>query len=171
MHSATTGQDGLSAITFFKGLSEDYGRAMAQLQGKGMLLDAVLQLAYDSFDTNVSAQTAKLPALDCHKGCATCCTLRVTATAPEVLMVARFIRALDPALQARGIDLPGLELVVHADLPGSSETLLHRSGRTGRAGASGTAISLVSPGERHAIERIAKAYKVDIQARAIPTDV
>ena len=33
---------------------------------------------------------------------------------------------------ARGIDLPGLELVIHADLPSNSETLLHRSGRTGR---------------------------------------
>ena len=106
MHSATTGQNGLSAITFFKGLAEDYGHALTQLRGKGLLLDAMLQLAYDSFETNVSAQTATLPALDCHKGCATCCTLRVTATAPEVLMVARFIRALDPALQARGIDLP-----------------------------------------------------------------
>ncbi|TMV47262.1 DEAD/DEAH box helicase, partial [Thioclava sp. BHET1] len=45
---------------------------------------------------------------------------------------ARVCIATDVA--ARGIDLPGLELVVHADLPSNSETLLHRSGRTGRAG-------------------------------------
>ncbi|NKF32070.1 ATP-dependent helicase, partial [Pseudomonas sp. BGM005] len=38
---------------------------------------------------------------------------------------------------ARGIDLPGLDLVIHADLPTNPETLLHRSGRTGRAGRKG----------------------------------
>ena len=37
-------------------------------------------------------------------------------------------------LAARGFDLPGLDLVLHAELPGSAEVLLHRSGRTGRAG-------------------------------------
>jgi ATP-dependent RNA helicase DeaD len=48
---------------------------------------------------------------------------------------ARVCIATDVA--ARGIDLPGLELVIHADLPSNSETLLHRSGRTGRAGKKG----------------------------------
>jgi ATP-dependent RNA helicase DeaD len=38
---------------------------------------------------------------------------------------------------ARGIDLPGLDLVVHAEPPTNAESLLHRSGRTGRAGAKG----------------------------------
>jgi ATP-dependent RNA helicase DeaD len=46
---------------------------------------------------------------------------------------------------ARGIDLPGLELVIHADLPSNAETLLHRSGRTGRAGRKGQSI-LIVPG-------------------------
>ena len=48
---------------------------------------------------------------------------------------ARVCVATDVA--ARGIDLPGLALVVHADLPNDAETLQHRSGRTGRAGAQG----------------------------------
>jgi len=100
-------ESGLSPLVFFKGLARDYDRALGEWRGKPLLLDAILHLAFDSFETNVGVQTTGLPALDCHKGCATCCTLRVTATAPEVLMVARFIRALDPALQARGIDLPG----------------------------------------------------------------
>ncbi|WP_300531211.1 DEAD/DEAH box helicase [Maricaulis sp.] len=55
---------------------------------------------------------------------------------------ARVCVATDVA--ARGIDLPGLELVVHADLPGKAETLLHRSGRTGRAGQKGTCV-LIAP--------------------------
>ena len=45
---------------------------------------------------------------------------------------ARVCVATDVA--ARGIDLPNLELVIHAELPTNFETLLHRSGRTGRAG-------------------------------------
>ena len=48
---------------------------------------------------------------------------------------------------ARGIDLPDLSLVIHATLPTNSETLLHRSGRTGRAGRKGTSV-LVVPGNR-----------------------
>ncbi|WP_300556548.1 DEAD/DEAH box helicase [Maricaulis sp.] len=55
---------------------------------------------------------------------------------------ARVCVATDVA--ARGIDLPGLELVIHADLPGKAETLLHRSGRTGRAGQKGTCV-LIAP--------------------------
>ncbi len=45
---------------------------------------------------------------------------------------ARVLVATDVA--ARGLDLPALALVIHADLPNDAETLLHRSGRTGRAG-------------------------------------
>jgi ATP-dependent RNA helicase DeaD len=44
---------------------------------------------------------------------------------------------------ARGIDLPDLGLVIHAELPTDPETLLHRSGRTGRAGRKGISALLV----------------------------
>jgi len=49
-------------------------------------------------------------------------------------------------LAARGIDIPGLEVVVNYDLPRSPSDYVHRIGRTGRAGASGVAVSLVSAG-------------------------
>lgn len=49
---------------------------------------------------------------------------------------------------ARGIDLPHLGLVIHADLPHDSEVLQHRSGRTGRAGRKGVSVMLVPPGRR-----------------------
>ena len=59
---------------------------------------------------------------------------------------------------ARGIDLVNLDIVVHADLPRNSEGLLHRSGRTGRAGKKGTSILFFSPNEVNHYERlIAKA--------------
>ena len=51
---------------------------------------------------------------------------------------------------ARGIDLVNLDIVIHADLPRNGEGLLHRSGRTGRAGNKGKSILFFSPNEiRH----------------------
>ena len=64
---------------------------------------------------------------------------------------------------ARGIDLPGLELVIHADLPGSPETLLHRSGRTGRAGAKGVSALIVTPGEFKKANRLLKGAKLEAE--------
>ena len=61
---------------------------------------------------------------------------------------------------ARGIDLPELDLVIHAELPRDSETLLHRSGRTGRAGRKGTSVLLVPHPRRRAAERLIGAAKV-----------
>jgi ATP-dependent RNA helicase DeaD len=55
---------------------------------------------------------------------------------------------------ARGIDLPNLELVIHADLPTNPETLLHRSGRTGRAGRKGVSALIVPNGARKRTERL-----------------
>jgi ATP-dependent RNA helicase DeaD len=65
---------------------------------------------------------------------------------------ARVCVATDVA--ARGIDLPHLDLVIHADLPNNSETLLHRSGRTGRAGRKGTSILIAPFSRRRAAERL-----------------
>jgi Fe-S-cluster containining protein len=96
----------LTSLGFFKQLHVQYEQALQQWDQKPTLLDALLHVAWGSFEHNVDAQCQGLPEIDCSKGCATCCTLRVTATAPEVLMLARFIQTLHPALLARGIDLP-----------------------------------------------------------------
>lgn len=71
---------------------------------------------------------------------------------------ARVCIATDVA--ARGIDLPGLELVIHADLPANSETLLHRSGRTGRAGQKGVSVLIVAPSEFKKAQRLLQGAKV-----------
>lgn len=71
---------------------------------------------------------------------------------------ARVCIATDVA--ARGIDLPGLELVVHFDLPSNSETLLHRSGRTGRAGRKGVSALIVPPAEARKAQRLLAGAKV-----------
>ncbi|MCB5202858.1 DEAD/DEAH box helicase [Neorhizobium sp. T786] len=65
---------------------------------------------------------------------------------------ARVCIATDVA--ARGIDLPGLDLVIHADLPTNSDTLLHRSGRTGRAGNKGVSALIVPVNQRRKAERL-----------------
>ncbi|KDP21988.1 hypothetical protein JCGZ_02878 [Jatropha curcas] len=46
---------------------------------------------------------------------------------------------------ARGLDVPNVDLVIHYALPNCSETFVHRSGRTGRAGKKGTAILIYTP--------------------------
>nr|WP_249154257.1 DEAD/DEAH box helicase [Bradyrhizobium manausense] len=63
---------------------------------------------------------------------------------------ARVCVATDVA--ARGIDLPSLDLVIHADLPNDPEVMQHRSGRTGRAGRKGTSVLLVPPARRRRAE-------------------
>ncbi|MCP8893803.1 DEAD/DEAH box helicase [Shinella daejeonensis] len=68
---------------------------------------------------------------------------------------ARVCIATDVA--ARGIDLPHLELVVHADLPTNPDTLLHRSGRTGRAGRKGVSALIVPLPARRRAERLLQA--------------
>ncbi|EEW26633.1 DEAD/DEAH box helicase [Rhodobacter ferrooxidans] len=71
---------------------------------------------------------------------------------------ARVCIATDVA--ARGIDLPGLDLVIHADLPSNSEVLLHRSGRTGRAGSKGVSALIVTPAEFRKAQRLLQGAKV-----------
>lgn len=55
---------------------------------------------------------------------------------------------------ARGLDLPNLELVIHAEIPKNRESLLHRSGRTGRAGRKGVCALIVPFNERRKTERL-----------------
>ena len=65
---------------------------------------------------------------------------------------ARVCVATDVA--ARGIDLPSLGLVIHADLPHDAEALQHRSGRTGRAGRKGVSIVLVARSKLRRAEQL-----------------
>ncbi|MDS9469092.1 DEAD/DEAH box helicase [Paracoccus sp. MBLB3053] len=70
---------------------------------------------------------------------------------------------------ARGIDLPGLELVIHADLPTNSETLLHRSGRTGRAGSKGVSALIVASSEYKKAQRLLKFAKLEAEWSGAPS--
>jgi ATP-dependent RNA helicase DeaD len=72
---------------------------------------------------------------------------------------ARVCVATDVA--ARGIDLPNLDLVIHADLPNDPEVMQHRSGRTGRAGRKGVSILLVSSARRRRADMLLKLAGID----------
>ncbi|WP_298361062.1 DEAD/DEAH box helicase [uncultured Litoreibacter sp.] len=80
---------------------------------------------------------------------------------------ARVCVATDVA--ARGIDLPNLELVIHAELPNNGETLLHRSGRTGRAGRKGTSALIVPQRFSKKAERLLQFAKVQAEWGGAPT--
>jgi ATP-dependent RNA helicase DeaD len=72
---------------------------------------------------------------------------------------ARVCVATDVA--ARGLDLPDLGLVIHAELPQNKATLMHRSGRTGRAGRKGTAVLIVPYTRRRKAEMLFASANID----------
>jgi ATP-dependent RNA helicase DeaD len=80
----------------------------------------------------------------------------------------RFLVATDVA--ARGIDVPELSHVFQYELSDELEGYIHRAGRTGRAGATGEAISLVAGMEKVSLHRIGKQYEVPFEERPLPTD-
>jgi ATP-dependent RNA helicase DeaD len=80
---------------------------------------------------------------------------------------ARVCVATDVA--ARGLDLPDLGLVIHADLPQNKEVLVHRSGRTGRAGRKGLAILIAPDNARRFVERLLHTAHVDAAWKPAPS--
>lgn len=66
----------------------------------------------------------------------------------------RFLIATDVA--SRGIDVPALSHIINFDLPMQSEDFVHRIGRTGRAGATGTAITFATHKEKGMVSKINK---------------
>ena len=81
----------------------------------------------------------------------------------------RFLVATDVA--ARGIDIPDLSHVIQYEPPEDPELYIHRAGRTGRVGASGTAIMLVAGMEQFALKSIARSFNIlDLHEKTVPTD-
>ena len=80
---------------------------------------------------------------------------------------ARVCVATDVA--ARGIDLPNLDLVIHADLPNDAEVMQHRSGRTGRAGRKGVSVLLVPPARKRRAELLLNLAGIDAIWGTAPT--
>ncbi|MFO0437698.1 MAG: DEAD/DEAH box helicase, partial [Phenylobacterium sp.] len=80
---------------------------------------------------------------------------------------ARVCVATDVA--ARGLDLPDLGLVIHAEVPANVEGLLHRSGRTGRAGRKGVSVLLVPRARRRKAELLVQTASIRAEWAGPPT--
>ncbi len=74
---------------------------------------------------------------------------------------------------ARGLDIKDVPAVFNFDLPFNAEDYIHRIGRTGRAGASGIAISFVAPSDTRLVADLEKLLKAKIELEAVeyPEDI
>jgi len=79
----------------------------------------------------------------------------------------RYLVATDVA--ARGIDINNISLVVNFDIPIEKESYVHRTGRTGRAGMSGKAITLIIPSDTNNLKVIEQYIDYEIPVRIPPT--
>jgi len=70
---------------------------------------------------------------------------------------------------ARGLDIPDVSHVINYDIPESVETYVHRIGRTGRAGKSGVAITLVAPRESRWLHQVERMTRARIEFKRLPT--
>ncbi|NQD66552.1 DEAD/DEAH box helicase [Bacillus haikouensis] len=68
---------------------------------------------------------------------------------------------------ARGLDITDVSHVIHFDFPTDTKQYIHRSGRTGRMGAEGTVISLVSKREQSFLEKLSKELNLPFQEKTI----
>jgi len=71
-------------------------------------------------------------------------------------------------IAARGLDIESLPHVVNYDLPHVAEDYVHRIGRTGRAGAEGSAVSLVSHEDRPLMAAIERLMNRKVESRVVP---
>ncbi len=79
----------------------------------------------------------------------------------------RWVVATDIA--ARGLDVDHLTHVINYDLPDQVESYIHRIGRTGRAGKTGTAISLIHPYDRRKMNLIERKVRQTLTVSRIPS--
>ncbi len=86
----------------------------------------------------------------------------------EGFKIGRYRVLVATDIAARGIDVTGIQLVINYDLPDNAEDYVHRIGRTGRAGATGHAISLATPDQRHDVKTIERLIRMNLPVAQTP---
>jgi Fe-S-cluster containining protein len=89
----------------FRDLHAIFARVLEESPRSPRLFDALIDLAFEVFEANIGPATRQLPPLACEKGCPSCCSLRVTATAPEIFLLADYVQRIDAAPNGAAIDL------------------------------------------------------------------
>jgi superfamily II DNA/RNA helicase len=111
--------------------------------------------------------TAGIPAAELHGNLSQ--SLRQRNLAAFTDGTVRVLVATDIA--ARGIHVDDINLVVHVDPPTEHKTFLHRSGRTARAGATGTVVTLVTPDQAKDVRTLVRQAGIrPVQAVVVPRD-
>lgn len=90
---------------FFLAQHQAFDQTLRQHCQRGDLVRALLSQAFSSFEGNVAVQSEGQPPIDCSRGCCSCCMLRVSATAPEILLIAWYLRQLRQARPELGAAL------------------------------------------------------------------
>ena len=86
--------DASNPIVFFKAMSRVFSLSLAAGRKSRNLIEELSRQAYESFANGIACEAQQDAAVACYGGCASCCTIRVAATAPEILNLARKIRTL-----------------------------------------------------------------------------
>ncbi len=90
---------------FFRAQAQAFAETLGERRHRNDLLAGLMNRAYSSYEVNARLQCQGSTPPACYKGCSTCCTLRVTATAPEVLAIAETVRASEGVLRRQGVNL------------------------------------------------------------------
>lgn len=89
----------------FRELHGIFARIAAATPDPARLPEQLAGAAFDLFETNIGPHTRHLPPLACERGCPSCCVLRVTATAPEIIVLADYVRRIEASPQGAAIGL------------------------------------------------------------------
>ncbi|MFN8057987.1 MAG: DEAD/DEAH box helicase [Vicinamibacterales bacterium] len=95
-------------------------------------------------------------------------TQKERMAAVEGFRAGRVLALVATDLAARGLDIDGIEHVINYEVPDNQDTYVHRVGRTGRAGATGTALTLVAREEQHAFQALRQALDIPVGDASAP---
>jgi Fe-S-cluster containining protein len=86
-------------------LHDLFARILAESHDSARLPERLAECAFELFEANIGPLTQDLPALACDKGCPSCCVLRVTVTAPEIILLADYVKRIEVTAQGGAIGL------------------------------------------------------------------